>query len=132
MLLALSVAGCGGDDEASAGLPACAGESRRAELPDGLPEQLPLPPGIVVTNAEEPIPGRFQLRGVVSGDLDGTSSFFKRELPENGFRLGESEGEEHEQEGEFEGHGYEGEWRVVKHPADCPVVAVFVVLTEET
>ncbi|MGH3073020.1 MAG: hypothetical protein ACRDNB_12240, partial [Gaiellaceae bacterium] len=62
------------------------------------------------------------------GDLDAVAGFFKEQLPERGFQLGESEAEEHEQEGEFTGHDYEGSWRVVKHPGDCPVVAVFVAL----
>ena len=133
MLLAALAAGCGGGDGGSLGgtLPSCAQESGRAELPPGLPPQLPLPPDVVLTDAQRLGPGQFSLRGVVRGDLDGVAGFFKRELPESGFALGVGDAEAHEQEAPFTGRGYRGSWRVVKHPGDCPVVAVFVVLIEQ-
>lgn len=136
MLLAGTLAaGCGGsdDDRGAVGgsLPDCAQESRRAELPPGLPE-LPLPPGLVLTHAQRLTTGQFSLRGVVRGDLDDVARFFERRLPESGFALGVGDAEAHEQEAPFTGHGYRGRWRVIKNPSDCPVVAVFVVLIEQT
>jgi hypothetical protein len=132
-LLALLAAGCGGDDSGEVGgsLPSCAQEQRRAEPPAGLPKELPLPPGLVLTDAQRLTPGQFHLRGVVRGDLDGVAGFFREQLPERGFRLGRGDAEAHEQESPFTGHGYRGSWRVVKNPEDCPVVAVFVVLIEQ-
>ena len=131
-LLAALAAGCGGGDGIVGGtLPDCAQETRRAELPAGLPPQLPLPPDLVLTDAQRLAPGQFHLRGVVRGDLDGVAGFFKRRLPESGFALGRGDAEAHEQESPFTGRGYRGSWRVVKHPGDCPVVAVFVVLIEQ-
>jgi hypothetical protein len=105
--------------------------SGRVDRPADLPDELPLPDGLVLTDAQHSGGKEFRLRGVVGGDLDGIAEFFKDELPANGFELKESEAEAHEQEGEFEGHDYEGSWRVVKNPTDCPVVAVFVTLGEE-
>jgi hypothetical protein len=133
-LLAALAAGCGGGDGGSVGgtLPDCAQESGRAELPAGLPPRLPLPPDLVLTDAQRLAPGQFHLRGVVRGDLDGVAGFFKRRLPESGFALGRGDAEAHEQESPFTGRGYRGSWRVVKHPGDCPVVAVFVVLIEQS
>jgi hypothetical protein len=132
-LLAALAAGCGGGDGGSVGgtLPDCAQESGRAELPAGLPPRLPLPPDLVLTDAQRLAPGQFHLRGVVRGDLDGVAGFFKRRLPESGFALGRGDAEAHEQESPFTGRGYRGSWRVVKHPGDCPVVAVFLVLIEQ-
>jgi hypothetical protein len=136
-LLAVLAAGCGGGGGVVGGsLPSCAQESRRtdlpAELPAGLPPGLPLPPDLVLTDAQRLAPGQFHLRGVVRGDLDGVAGFFKRRLPESGFALGRGDAEAHEQESPFTGRGYRGSWRVVKHPGDCPVVAVFVVLIEQS
>jgi hypothetical protein len=131
VLLAAVVAGCGGGDsggDVGGALPACANDEGRVELPDGVPIALPLPPGLVLTDAQRLAPGQFHLRGVVRGDLDGVAGFFKRRLPQSGFRLGRGDAEAHEQESPFTGRGYRGSWRVVKHPGDCPVVAVFVVL----
>jgi hypothetical protein len=133
LLAATLAAGCGGgSDEVAVGgsLPDCAQESRRAELPGGLPE-LPLPPGLVLTNAQRLTPGQFSLRGVVRGDLDDVARFFERRLPEAGFALGVGDAEAHEREAPFTGHGYRGRWRVIKNPGECPVVAVFVVLIEQ-
>ena len=131
---ALLAAGCGGGDGGEVGgtLPACAEERQRAERPAGLPQQLPLPPGLVLTSAQRPGPGQFSLRGVVRGDLDGVAGFFREQLPERGFRLGRGDAEAHEQESPFTGRGYRGHWRVIKHPGDCPVIAVFVVLIAQT
>jgi hypothetical protein len=134
-LLAVLATGCGGGGgggTVGGTLPDCAQESRRAELPAGLPPQLPLPPDLVLTDAQRLSAGQFHLRGVVRGDLDGVAGFFKRRLPESGFALGRGDAEPHEQESPFTGNGYRGSWRVVKHPSDCPVVAVFVVLIEQT
>lgn len=129
--LAFLVAGCGGDGDGGTvggGLPPCAEERQRVDAPPGLPPQLPLPPGLVITSAQQPADGHYSLRGIVAGDLDGVAGFFRRRLPERGFELGRGDAEEHEQESPFTGHGYRGSWRVVKHPGGCPVVAVFVVL----
>ena len=133
VVLAALAAGCGGGDGGIVGgtLPDCANEGGRAELPAGLPPQLPLPPDLVLTDAQRLAPGQFHLRGVVGGDLDGVAGFFKRELPESGFALGVGDAEAHEQESPFTGRGYRGSWRVVKHPGDCPVVAVFLVLIKQ-
>ncbi len=132
-LLVVLSAGCGGGDSGSVGgtLPECAQEAGRVELPAGLPPQFPMPPGLVLTDAGRLATGQFHLRGVVRGDLDGVAGFFKRRLPESGFALGRGDAEAHEQESPFTGRGYRGSWRVVKHPRDCPVVAVFVVLIEQ-
>jgi hypothetical protein len=132
-LLATLAAGCGNGDGGAVGgtLPDCAQESRRADLPAGLPPRLPLPPDLVLTDAQRLATGQFHLRGVVRGDVDDVAEFFKRRLPESGFTLGRGEAEAHEQESPFTGRGYRGSWRVVKHPGDCPVVAVFVVLIEQ-
>ena len=127
-------AGCGGDDsggEVGGALPACADEQQRAELPPELPKQLPLPAGLVLTDAQRLAPGQFHLRGVVRGDLDGVAGFFQDGLPERGFRLGRGDAEAHEKESPFTGHGYRGHWRVVKNPTECPVVAVFLVLIRQ-
>jgi hypothetical protein len=134
VLLALVAAGCGGGDDGAVGgtLPDCARETRRAELPAEVPQQLPLPPGLVLTGAQRLAPGHFHLRGVARGDLDGVAAFFERRLPETGFALGVGDAEAHEKEAPFTGHGFRGRWRVIKHPGDCPVVAVFVVLIEQT
>jgi hypothetical protein len=133
LLLALA-AGCGDDGAGAVGgaLPDCAQERARAEAPPGLPPALPLPPDLVLTHADRLAPGQFHLRGVVRGDLDGVAGFFQERLPERGFRLGRGDAEAHEKESPFTGHGYRGSWRVVKHPAGCPVVAVFVVLIEQS
>lgn len=132
LLLATLAAGCGGGGGIVGGtLPECAKEGRRAELPAGLPPRVPLPPDLVLTHAQRLSPGQFHLRGVVRGDLDGVAAFFKRRLPESGFALGRGDAEAHEQESPFTGRGYRGTWRVVKHPGDCPVVAVFLVLIEQ-
>jgi hypothetical protein len=133
-LVVLLSAGCGGGgDGGSVGgsLPECAQEGRRASPPADLPPQLPLPPDLVLTDAQRLVTGQFHLRGVVRGDLDGVAGFFKQRLPESGFALGRGDAEAHEQESPFTGRGYRGSWRVVKHPGDCPVVAVFVVLIEQ-
>lgn len=132
-VLAGTAGGCGvSDGDAGGSLPACAEADDPVDAPEGLPPELPLPPGIVLTDAQSPAEGDFNLRGVVAGELQETADFFREQLAENGFELGEGDAEEHEQEAEFEGHGYEGEWRVVKNPdPECGVVAVFVTLIGE-
>lgn len=131
-LLAALASGCGGDGGAVGGaLPDCAGESRRADLPTGVPPRLPLPPGLVLTDAQRLAPGHFHLRGVVRGDLDGVARFFERRLPESGFANGIGDAEAHEKEAPFTGHGFRGRWRVIANPGECPVVAVFVVLVAQ-
>jgi hypothetical protein len=130
---ALLAAGCAGGDGGTVGgtLPDCAQEERRASLPAKFPRQVPLPPGIVFTDAQRIAAGQFHVRGVVAGDLAGVASFFEDELPERGFRLGRGDQEAHEKESPFTGHGYRGRWRVVKNPQGCPVVAVFLVLIRQ-
>ena len=132
-VVALLAPSCGGGSGGTVGgaLPACADEDRRATIPAEFPKRVPLPPGTVFTDAQKIGPGQFHLRGIVAGDLDGVAGFFREQLPERGFRLGRGDAEAHEQESPFTGHGYRGRWRVVKHPGDCPVVAVFVVLIRE-
>jgi hypothetical protein len=132
-LLAAVGAGCGGGDDSAVGgtLPDCARETRRADAPPGVPVQLPLPPGLVLTDARRLAPGHFHLRGVVGGDLDGVAAFFERRLPERGFALGVGDAEAHEKEAPFTGHGFRGRWRVIENPTECPVVAVFVVLVRQ-
>ena len=133
LLLAAVASGCGGDSggEVGGALPACAEEQRRVDVPPELPKQLPLPAGLVLTDAQRLAPGQFHLRGVVRGDLDGVAGFFQEGLPERGFRLGRGDAEAHEKESPFTGHGYRGSWRVVKNPTGCPVVAVFLVLIRQ-
>lgn len=119
----------GSDGDAGGSLPACAEADNPVDPPEGLPPELPLPPGLVLTDAQSPAEGDFNLRGVVAGELQETADFFREELPKNGFEPGEGDAEEQEQEAEFDGNGYEGEWRVVRSPdPDCRVVAVFVTL----
>lgn len=128
-VLAGAAGGCGGSDGDAGALPACADAGNPVDAPEGLPPELPLPPGLVLTDAQSPAEGDFNLRGVVEGELQDVADFFREELPRKGFEPGEGDQEEHEQEAEFDGHGYEGEWRVVKSPdPDCGVVAVFVTL----
>jgi hypothetical protein len=135
VLHALLAAACGGGDSGGGtvggALPACAQEERRADVPADFPKQVPLPPGIVFTDAQKIGPGQFHVRGVVAGDLDGAASFFRRQLPDRGFQLGRGDAEPHEKESPFTGHGYRGRWRVVSHPEGCPVVAVFLVLIRQ-
>jgi hypothetical protein len=134
-LHALLAAGCGGGNgggPVGGALPDCAREERRVSLPAEFPKEVPLPPGTVFTDAQRIGPGQFHVRGVVAGDLAGVASFFEDQLPERGFRLGRGDQEAHEKESPFTGHGYRGRWRVVKNPAGCPVVAVFLVLIRQS
>jgi hypothetical protein len=115
VLVALGLAGCGGesDNTDAAGRPAvttlpnCAPEATPAALPEAFPETFPLPRGAVVRkarddgktmNVEAVVPG--EIRDVAKSLLDG--------LPQAGFDLGEGDSEEHEAESHFTGNGFAG------------------------
>jgi hypothetical protein len=112
LLLALAVAGCGGDGSEAKGsvggaLPACAAAGAASDLPAAFPAGFPLPEGTVIDSTRKE--GGFSVaEGYVAGDLEATADYFSEELPDAGYELGEGDAEEHEAETEFEGNGIDG------------------------
>jgi hypothetical protein len=110
LLVVLALAGCGGDGGSESkgsvggGLPPCAGAGTPSDLPAAFPPGFPLPAGTVIDSTR--VEGEFSVaEGFVAGDLEATADYFREELPNAGYELGEGDAEEHEAETEFEGNG---------------------------
>jgi hypothetical protein len=111
-----TLAGCGGsgnerdakpDSSGPRTLPSCAPEARGAVLPEGFPEDFPLPPGTVVRRASGE-GGTLNVDALVPGDIRAATTFLLDELPSAGYELGEGDSEEHEAESHFSGNGFDG------------------------
>jgi hypothetical protein len=112
LVLVLALAACGGDagseatGSAGGALPACAQAETRTALPAAFPEGFPLPEGAVIHSTREE--GGFSVaEGYLAGTLEPTADWFREQLPDAGYELGEGDAEEHEAETEFEGNGLE-------------------------
>lgn len=129
--LAAGLSACGGspaereasrsgasDGLGSAPLPECAGDEPAIMRPAGVPADLPLPPGVVLTSAQHLPNEAVQIDGVMPGDHQAAARFWFVELPKAGYELLESEGEEDEAESYFAGNGVQGWWRA-RDVVDC-------------
>jgi hypothetical protein len=111
-------------------LPDCApGESATA-LPDGFPAELPLPPGTVVTRAEDD-GTTMNVEALVPGEIRAGAQSLLEELPKAGFELGEGDSEEHEAESHFTGHGLAGFFKL-NTIGDCPGVNTLALVLTRT
>lgn len=104
-------AGPAGGATAIPALPPCASAGAAVTLPTGVPGNLPLPPGTMVTSVQVD-GGRTLLGGVVPTDLQTAARFFQTALPAAGFKLGEGDAEPDEAESVFTGNGVKGQWKV--------------------
>jgi hypothetical protein len=97
---AATLAACGGGSGGSAGgrLPSCV---HPVAVIDG--DFPPLPPGSVLDRHHREF-GRNVVEGYAPGDLEGVRDYVQRELPKQGYELGEGDAEEHEAETDFSGH----------------------------
>jgi hypothetical protein len=112
-------------------MPACAKPEPKIEAPSDLPDDLPVPPGTVFTNAQRPFEGQLVLRGVVPGKLNSAANFFRDSLPDAGYELGVGDAEPGEAESLFTGAGVRGGWRVNAIP-DCDgAVRLLLVLVRQ-
>jgi hypothetical protein len=125
--------GCGGDGDTAAtptaksGLPSCAKAGAAVERPSELADDLPLPPGTVITSSEGSTATQLVIGGVIPRDIRGAATFFADELPAAGYPLGEGDSEPDEAESTFSGKGYQGKWKV-NGILNCPE-AVTLTLT---
>jgi hypothetical protein len=127
LLLLLVGAACGGSDGDARGgrsLPECAPDEPEVDLPARFPRAFPFPPGTVITVTGDVRAGAAKftiIQGILPGRLTQAQTFFSRELPASGFRLGAGDSEAHEAETDFRGHGIRGRLKV-NDILECPGV----------
>jgi hypothetical protein len=113
------LAGCGSSksDAGKVGgaLPGCV-DVRPAQVSAAFPTELPFPEGTAVRSERED--GGFRVvETYVPGDLGAAADYYRSELKQRGFALGEGDPEDHEAETEFSGNGV-GEGRLKLHDID--------------
>jgi hypothetical protein len=95
LVAAAALSGCGGtqNDVMSAPTPGASGcpATTSPATATAFPNNLPLPPGLVVTGYEQRSGGRQILTGVASGGFHPTLEFMQTAYPQVGLTLGEGE-----------------------------------------
>lgn len=99
-------------------------------LPDGFPEEVPFPPGTVITRARVTEAGGSYVEGYAPLTLVEAARFYLDEIPAAGYVHGRGDSEAHEAESPFTGHGIQGRW-IVASVDNCPEAAALSVVTAE-
>ena len=109
-------------------LPACVRAAAAVPPPEAFPEDLPLPPGTVITAARMTAAGAAYIDGYAPLSHIDAARFFLEEMPAAGYVNGRGDSESHEAEAPFSGNGVDGRWIVVTVP-DCPAATYIVITT---
>lgn len=101
-----------------AAMPSCANTGKPVALPSDFPASFPLPPGTLVTSAQQRSGGGV-IGAVVPSDAHTVAVFLDRALPASGFKNGVGESEPGDAESTYAGQGYQGRWRA-RDLRSCP------------
>ncbi|MGW5669915.1 hypothetical protein [Micromonospora sp. NPDC003776] len=97
---------------------ACAEAATAVPRPSALPTRVPLPPGAVLTGAEQRAGNRLIVTAVTGQHFRDTLGFMQRAYPAAGLTLAEGEVEDRDAESNFAGGGLVGRWTLREIP-DC-------------
>jgi len=98
---------------------ACAAGATARPVPAGFPADFPLPPGMIVTAAEDRGSAGVVLTGVSDQPFQQTLHSLQQQLPAHGYRLTEGESEPKDAESDWSSASYQGRW-AIRVAAGCP------------
>jgi hypothetical protein len=128
LTVSVTLAGCssggshpGGDPAGSvqANTTACSSAAKAVELPAGFPAGFPLPPGTVITAADDRGTGGIVLSGVTAVAFTEVLAALQKQLPAKGFTPKDGETEPHDAESDWTSTDYDGRWAIREIP-QCP------------
>lgn len=108
-------------DSATAGSSAtvCAAGASAHPVPAGFPSDFPLPPGMIVTAAEDRGSAGVVLTGVSDQPFIQTLHSLQQQLPAHGYTLTDGESEPRDAESDWSSASYQGRW-AIRVAAGCP------------
>jgi hypothetical protein len=140
LLVAATLAGCGGSDSSTAGDPdeeefsaaadrsTCLADASPVDsLPDGYPADFPKPPQTIVYAAEDRGEEGVVVTGVTDLPFTDVLDALNGPAQDAGFTVTSGETEEHDAEANWSGNGYRGRW-AIRESATCPGETVVQVL----
>jgi hypothetical protein len=112
---------------ADANTTVCSRAARSVALPSGFPATFPMPPGVVVTAADDRGDAGFVVSGVTPAAFKDVLAALQHDLPAKGFTLQDGEIEPHDAESDWTSAGYDGRWAIRELPQCHGDTAVSVV-----
>jgi hypothetical protein len=112
---------------AEANTTVCSSAAKSVALPSGLPASFPMPPGTVVTSADDRGDAGFVVSGVTPTAFTDVLAALQNDLPAKGFTLKDGETEPHDAESDWTSAGYDGRWAIREIPQCQGDTAVSVV-----
>jgi hypothetical protein len=122
VLLAAGLTACsgkGGAQPVAAAPTACSSTATAVDLPSGFPAQFPLPPGTIVTSADDRGEAGIVVTGATPAAFKDVLAALQRELPARGFTPRDGETEPHDAESDWTSVDYDGRWAIRENP-QCP------------
>lgn len=92
--------------------------ARKVELPDGFPDDFPLPPGTTVYNVDDRGADGIVVTGVTATPFRRVLNTLNTQLPARGFTLEDGETEPHDAESDWTAPGYTGRW-AIRELSEC-------------
>ncbi|MDT4932944.1 MAG: hypothetical protein QOK11_836 [Pseudonocardiales bacterium] len=106
---------------------ACSSAAKSVALPSGFPASFPMPPGTVVTAADDRGDAGFVVSGVTPTAFKDVLAALQTDLPAKGFTMKDGETEPHDAESDWTSAGYDGRWAIREIPQCHGDTAVSVV-----
>jgi hypothetical protein len=106
---------------------ACSSAAKSVALPSGFPASFPMPPGTVVTAADDRGDAGFVVSGVTPTAFKDVLAALQNDLPAMGFTLKSGETEPHDAESDWTSARYDGRWAIREIPQCHGDTAVSVV-----
>lgn len=88
------------------------------DLPEGFPEDFPLPPGTKLYNVDDRGADGIVVTGVTDKPFPRVLNALNTQLPARGFTLEDGETEPHDAESDWTAPGYTGRW-AIRELSDC-------------
>lgn len=138
VVLAAALTGCGSSHPnstataapgaaAEANTTVCSSAAKSVALPSGFPATFPMPPGTVVTAADDRGDAGLVVSGVTPAAFKDVLAALQHDLPPKGFTLQDGETEPHDAESDWTSAGYHGRWAIREIPQCHGDTAVSVV-----
>lgn len=126
LVLGLTAAGCGGEDEEKeAAGKACGPAPAAMQGQPDLPSGFPTPAGVTYTGSEKKGPSTV-VTGYSDGDIEHPFESYKDAFPKAGYDVTKDEKEEVDAEVNFSGSGTDGQVKLVQECKDRTTVKITV------
>lgn len=139
LLLAGTIAGCGGESEhdrekkaehameKAADRNVCVAKATKVSTPEGFPTDFPIPPGAVVYDGQDRGDDGVVVTAVTRQPFKDVLAALNGPAQKAGFKVTEGETEKHDAEANWTGNGYRGRW-AIRESGSCPGETVIQVL----